>query len=233
MLPGRHRGPPAQLEVSAHASTTPLSRRRPCARAPKAEVSRKLCVGGGASSAVLPFRRRRACSATPPVAGCGSPSPGVDSALLPRLACLRVHGCKPLGFRCCVQRARGQRAVSSWAREGWGSPGVGLSRDGGTSPLPLPERGDPQAVQEQPRFLTPGCCLRRAVRSGQSGGPAPTSRDSVRRGPAPRVFKLQPLMYPRLPVPLERETPGAAVTDLSAGGRWGWGSGRARSAGGP
>ena len=116
---------------------------------------------------------------------------------------------------------------------GMGSPGVGLSRDGGTSPLPLPERGDPQAVQEQPRFLTPGCCLRRAVRSGQSGGPAPTSRDSVRRGPAPRVFKLQPLMYPRLPVPLERETPGAAVTDLSAGGRWGWRSGRARSAGGP
>lgn len=107
------------------------------ARAPK-EARRKLRVGGGASSAVVPFRRGRACSAPSPVAGCGHPSSGVVSAALPCQACRRTQGCKPLRLRCCVQRARGQRAVSSWARERgslWAS---------GISPRPLPERGDPR-----------------------------------------------------------------------------------------
>lgn len=82
------------------------------ARAPKAEARRKSRVGGGASSVAVPFRRGRARSAPSPVAGCGHLSSGVVSAPLPSPACRRAHGCRPLGLRCCVQRA-----VSSWARE--------------------------------------------------------------------------------------------------------------------
>lgn len=110
----------------------------------KAEVRRKLHVGGGASAAVLPFRRRRACSATPPVAGCGSPSPGVVSASLPRLAYLRASA-RLQASRASLLSPAGAGAAGreQLGPGGMGSPGVGLSRDGGTSPLPLPERGDP------------------------------------------------------------------------------------------
>lgn len=85
MLPGRHRGLPAQLDVSAHASTTTRSRRRPCARA---GAGRCACAKGGGPPEVTcggrGFLRGRALPPRPrslgavpsrrmwsPVVGCG------------------------------------------------------------------------------------------------------------------------------------------------------------------
>lgn len=89
------------------------------------------------------------------------------------------------------------------------------------------------AAPRSGRGLRPGC-------PWQSEAAAPRQPAETRFGVDPlrvsRVVRLQPLMYPRLPGPLERElrrlgrggeTSGAAVTTSAVG------VGRACSAGGP
>lgn len=87
------------------------------------------------------------------------------------------------------------------------SPGVGLSRGGGISSCPLPERGDPRPSRSSRAPSLQAAAyggLPVAVRAAAPRQPAET-RFGVDPLRVSHVVRLQPLMYPRLPGPLERE----------------------------